>query len=73
VLCWCTPPEYTLLSGLVELLHLRFRVRDNGLVITSYRLRYNPDTGVAQFIDVHAIKNIRSLCWPVDDRVHRSA
>ena len=60
MLCRRTPPEYTSLSGLVELLQLRSCVRDNGLVITPYRRRYNLDTGVAQFIDVHAIKNI----WP---------
>ena len=68
-----TPPEYTSLSGLVELMQLRSCVSDNGLVVTPYRRRYNLDTGVAQFIDVHAIKNIHSSCWPVDDRVHRSA
>ena len=68
MLCWCTSPEYTSLSGLVELLQLRSCVRDNGLVITPYRRRYNPDNGVAQFTDVHAIKNIHSSCWPVDDQ-----
>ena len=71
VLRRCTPPEYTSLSGLVELMQLRSCVRDNGLVVTPYRRRYNLDTGVAQFIDVHAIKNIHSSCWPVDDRVIR--